>query len=138
MTSPIVLFLAEDNTGDVIVIQQALKKQQLDFEMFVAEDGEKAKRLFERAGKDLPPPHVILLDLNLPRVEGSELFSSVRENPLLGDVPIIVVTSSAPPSEEGWAQRLGVTHYFRKPSDLDEYLELGAIVKRVVKGQRVQ
>lgn len=67
----------------------------------------KVNAYLERLGMDRPRPSVLLLDLNLPRIEGPELFRRVREHPLCVDVPLIVVTSSDSPSDRAWTRHFG-------------------------------
>lgn len=132
MKSPLVILLAEDNPGDVFLVREALREHRLDFELFVAENGEKITALLERLGKTVPQPDVLLLDLNLPGVEGREMFVQVRAHPLCTNVPIVVVTSSDSPKDRAWTSKFDVSHYFRKPSEFDEFLKLGAVVRDVV------
>lgn len=129
MTAALVVFLAEDNAGDVFLVRLALSEHHLDFELLVAEHGDQVTELLERIGKDLPAPNVLLLDLNLPRMDGPELFSRVRAHPLLKDVPLIVVTSSDSPKDHAWTSEYRVSYYFKKPSNLEEFLQLGAVIR---------
>lgn len=129
MTAPIVIFLAEDNPGDVFLVRHALQERQLDFELFVAEDGDKIEALLDRIGKDVPAPHILLLDLNLPKMDGPELFRRVRSHPACADVPLVVVTSSDSPKDHAWTGGFRVSHYFRKPSRLAEFMQLGEIIE---------
>jgi len=128
----LVILLAEDNPGDVLLVRQALREHFSDIEMFVADTGEKAAALLDRVGKELPRPDVLVLDLNLPGVEGTELFQKVRDHPLCADTPIVVVTSSNSPKDRAWTATFGIAHYFRKPSDFDEFMKLGAVVREIV------
>lgn len=129
MTAPLVVFLAEDNAGDVLLVRRVLTEHKLEFELLVAEHGDNVTELLERIGKDLPAPNVLLLDLNLPRMDGPELFSRVRAHPLCKDVPLIVVTSSDSPKDHAWTSEYEVSHYFRKPSNLEEFMQLGTVIR---------
>jgi chemotaxis family two-component system response regulator Rcp1 len=129
---PVHILLAEDNPGDVLLVREALELQRLEFELCVAEDGDRLRNILTRLGKDLPRPDVVLLDINLPRIDGPELFQSIREHPLCADAPVIAVTSSDSPRDRAWTDQFRVTHYFRKPSSYDAYMQLGKLVCSVL------
>jgi DNA-binding response OmpR family regulator len=129
MSRRLAVFLAEDNPGDVFLVREALLQHNLDFELFLAADGDKLTALLGRIGTDVPVPDVFLLDLNLPCIDGPELFRRVRAHPLCAHTPLIVVSSSDTARDHAWTSEFGVSHYFRKPSHLDEFLKLGAIVR---------
>ena len=124
------MWLAEDNPGDVFLVETALRLENLDAELVVAADGEQMLRLLENldAGKT-PCPDVVLLDLNLPRYSGADLLARLRESPHCGQTPVIVMTSSDAPSDHDIALRLRANGYFRKPSDYAEFMRLGALVR---------
>lgn len=128
MTAPVTIFLAEDNPGDVFLVNQALLDYGLEFTLLLAEDGPGAQALLDRFGADLPCPDLLLLDLNLPKTEGRELVRMFREHPICPDVPVIVISSSDAPRDRLWAAEAGVYHYFRKPSELEEFMKLGEVV----------
>jgi CheY-like chemotaxis protein len=138
MTGSITVFLAEDSRSDVLLIRQALEEQQLDFSLVVARDGSEAASVLNRIGQDLPVPDILLLDLNLPKVEGPELFHLVRNHPHCSTLPLVVITSSDSPKDRAWTATFNVTHYFRKPSELDEFMKLGVLVKEVVASRRME
>jgi two-component system, chemotaxis family, response regulator Rcp1 len=127
------VLLAEDNPGDVFLIREALQLQELDFELMVLPDGEEMFALIDRidAGT-VPCPDIVLLDLNLPKQSGETLLERMRESPVCSQVPIIIVTSSASPKDRETASRLGASSYFQKPSDFEEFMRLGSVVKRFV------
>jgi CheY-like chemotaxis protein len=138
MTSPLIVFLAEDNPGDVFLVRRALREHGLHCHLIVAENGDKVNQFIERVGTTGPTPDVILLDLNLPRVEGPELFRTVRSNPACANVPLIVITSSDSPRDHAWTSEYRVSHYFRKPSTLDEFLKLGAVIRNLITESETQ
>jgi CheY-like chemotaxis protein len=81
---------------------------------------------------EMPCPDVVLLDLNLPRRNGTEVLARIRESPSCGQVPVIVVTSSNARRDRETMVRLGASEYFHKPSDYDGFMSLGEVVRRVV------
>jgi CheY-like chemotaxis protein len=128
MTDTIRILLAEDNPADVYLIEEALREHQVPFEITVAEDGEAAITML---GEGRTQPDIVLLDLNMPKRSGGEVLERVRKD-AGGDVPVIILTSSDSPSDKEEALRLGATCYIRKPTGLDEFLEIGATIKRLV------
>jgi chemotaxis family two-component system response regulator Rcp1 len=130
--SKLCIIMAEDSRPDVFLIRRALSGAGLDYELLVAEDGEKALTLVDRIGQDLPIPDVLLMDLDLPKTQGAEIIRRFRQHPGCASVPVIVVTSSDSPGDLAMANELAVEEYFRKPSTLDEFMRLGDVVRNVV------
>jgi CheY-like chemotaxis protein len=130
------ILLAEDNPGDVLLVQEALHEHQIPHELHVVEDGAKALEYLAQLGKtdEAPCPDVMLLDLNLPKIDGTQVLAEFRKHPECVQMPVIVITSSGAQRDRARVSALGVARYFRKPSDFEEYLQLGAIVREVVQG----
>jgi CheY-like chemotaxis protein len=76
-------------------------------------------------------PDIVLLDLNMPKRSGGEVLDRIRRD-VKRDIPVIILTSSDSPTDREEALRLGATCYIRKPTGLDEFLEIGATIKRLV------
>jgi len=134
MTEKFHIWLVEDSEADELLMRQALKLDGMDCDFQVSEDGEKAIDFIEaidntEAG---PHPHIVLLDLNLPRKGGARVLERIRQSPKWGRVPVVIVTSSDSPSDKGQAARLGATRYFQKPLDLGEFMKLGPLVREVL------
>jgi chemotaxis family two-component system response regulator Rcp1 len=130
------ILLAEDNRGDVMLVQKALEEHHLVHELHVVSDGEEALEFIRDMGKSAatPCPDLLVLDLNLPKVDGSEVLSEFRKHPECLATPVIVMSSSDAPRDRTKINALGVNHYFRKPTDLDAFMELGAVVRQVARG----
>jgi CheY-like chemotaxis protein len=128
------VLVAEDNPADVSLIRLALKHHQVDAELTVQTDGEHMLRYIERmeAGEVLCPD-LVLLDLNLPRVTGHALLQRLRESPICGQVPILIVSSSDTQRDRYAAIRLGATGYFCKPNDYDKFMQLGQLVTKLLR-----
>jgi DNA-binding response OmpR family regulator len=131
---PLNIILVEDAAPDVFLVRQALQEHGLQFQLQVIEDGEKAVELVEDLDHDetLPCPDLLLLDLNLPMKSGDQVLERVRSSRRCGRVPVVIVTSSDSPKDRSRAALLGATHYFQKPSKLDEFMKLGALVRNVI------
>lgn len=127
------ILLAEDNPGDVRLIREALKLHEVDFELDVVDDGEKALCYLDlplapaASGLDL-----ILLDLNLPKMDGRDILKSIKACPQMEKVPVVVLSSSDSPHDRKEAAELGATRFVRKPSTLDEFMEIGVLAKELV------
>jgi CheY-like chemotaxis protein len=126
MSRTVEILLAEDNPADVYLIEEALREHKVDFHITVAEDGEAAISLLANGGLK---PDIVLLDLNMPKRSGGEVLDEVRRTS--ADIPVIVLTSSDSPSDREEALRLGATCYIRKPTGLDEFLQIGATIKQL-------
>jgi CheY-like chemotaxis protein len=131
---PVQVLLAEDNEGDVFLVHEALRAHGLQYQMDVVKDGSEVDSYLQRLSEapESLCPNIFLLDLNLPKTDGYDILNKFRSHPQCADVPVLVVTSSDAPKDRHRAELLGATGYFRKPSDLSEFLELGAVVSRLV------
>ena len=133
MNQVVNVFLAEDSRPDVFLVRRALSEHGLEYELTVAEDGDRAAALLDQVGDNTPCPDVALIDLNLPRTDGPELVRLLRDHPKCSGVPVIVITSSDSPKDRAQMADLGVRGYFRKPSDLAEFMMLGSLVRDILR-----
>jgi DNA-binding response OmpR family regulator len=118
------LLLIEDNLPDALMVIEAIKKEGLPVAVYLAEDGERAMAFMETA----PIPQALLLDLNIPKIDGFEILRAVRASDRSKDIPVLVVTSSDSPADRGTVAKLGAG-YFRKPTTYQEFLKIGAHLK---------
>ncbi len=125
------ILLAEDNPGDVYLIRAALQEHQVQCTVRVVSDGQEVLQLIsgEGSGERPEPLGLIILDLNLPRYDGIEILQQLRTRTEMSGVPVVVLTSSDSPRDRLAANELGVTRYLRKPSNLEMFLDLGAVFK---------
>ncbi|HEY6389746.1 MAG TPA: response regulator [Bryobacteraceae bacterium] len=130
------LLLAEDNLPDALLVREAIKLENLPLDIYIAPDGEQALDFLTRAEQDpaAPCPHVLLLDLNLPKVEGLEVLRRIRASDKCKDVPVLIVTSSDSPDDRNESARLGAG-YFRKPPDYQEYLKIGSALRELLESK---
>ncbi len=128
------VLLAEDNQGDVLLVREALKAHAIKHKLWVFPDGAVTINYLDRMGSsaEAPCPDIFLLDLNLPKVDGHELLNRVRQHPLCSTIPVIIVTSSDAPLDRERAIQSGAERFFRKPSDLDEFMRLGAVIREIM------
>ena len=132
------ILLAEDNPGDVLLFREALASSDLPCNLIVAPDGQKAITLLgdETSGRPAWHPHLIVLDVNLPKHNGDAVLRHARRQPWLKEVPVIMLTSSASPADRAAAIELGASLYLQKSSDLDELLDIGKTIKSILSNAR--
>jgi len=124
------ILLAEDNPADIYLIREALKHHAVTASLRVATDGKDVLEQISR--RDTAAPALIILDLNLPRHDGIEVLEVIRTISGLADVPVVVLTSSDSPRDRLNALHLGATRYIRKPSNLNDFLNLGGVFKELL------
>jgi CheY-like chemotaxis protein len=128
-----VILLVEDNPADVVLIYDALTNQGLKAQLFVAKDGAEAIKLLDQIDDSVfPCPELVILDINLPKVPGFEVLSRIRASPRCANIPVAVFTSSDAPSDRQEAARRGATAYLVKPTSLEEFLLVGAELKKML------
>jgi CheY-like chemotaxis protein len=118
------ILLVEDDRVDIMTVQRALKRNEIDIPLHVARTGLEALSMLR--GEDgfekiSPPPALILLDLNLPKMSGIEFLRELRSDPELKDQRIIVLTSSNEPKDRAAAFEYDVDDYIVKPHSFDEF-----------------
>ena len=122
------VLLVEDNPRDAELTIRALKKHNLANQLFHVEDGAEALDFLFRRGKyegrqaDISPK-VVLLDLKLPKVNGLEVLRTMKSDPHVRTIPVIMVTSSAEDPDIKAAYDLGANGYVIKPVQFDEFME---------------
>jgi chemotaxis family two-component system response regulator Rcp1 len=128
------LVVIEDNGGDVFLLDRALKKQDFRFEMIHLLDGGQALAFIRRQGAyaDAAIPNLILLDLNLSKYTGEDLLREIRCAQHLAGVPVCVWSSSQSRRDQALLRDLGVTRFITKPAGLDQFMEIGKIIKDLV------
>jgi CheY-like chemotaxis protein len=128
------ILLVEDAEADVWLVREALDHCGLQFELSVLDDGEKAIDFVNAVDGDpsVAIPDLMLLDLNLPKWGGGQVLEHLRRSPRLGDLPVVILTSSDSPRDKTVAAQLKATAYFSKASNLDEFMKLGVLVRRLL------
>jgi len=132
------ILLVEDNAGDIYLFRKALESAELNFELIVIEDGAEALAFARQEGKyaGSPVPDLALLDLNLPKNEGIEVLRAMRHSSHLSKVPVVITSASASSHERAETERLGVERYVMKPPDLEDFLQIGTVVKAILLSRR--
>jgi len=117
------ILLVEDNPGDIRLAREAFYNAGISDELFVATDGEEAiKFLFQTPPyADVPKPHLILLDLNLPKKSGKEILKVLKDDPTLSVIPVLILSTSKSQSDILWCYEHHANSYFSKPLDFDVF-----------------
>jgi len=120
------VLLVEDDPGDALMIRESFEHHEITHALHHVTDGVEALRFLRRedefAGR--PRPDLILLDLNLPRMDGREVLREVKGDPTLRAIPIIVLTTSEADEDILRSYELHANAYVTKPVDLDQFMEV--------------
>lgn len=121
---PIEILLVEDNPGDVRLVVEALRDGKVQNKLHIAKDGMEATAFLHREGEyaDAPCPDLILLDLNLPKKDGSEVLAEIKEDPALKHIPVVILTSSREKEDITKIYNLHANCYITKPIDLEQFM----------------
>jgi CheY-like chemotaxis protein len=124
------VLLVDDDDGDLLMIQEALDSGSASHEIHVVHDGEEALEFMRRQGRypDAPRPDLVLLDLNMPRMDGRQVLAAVKADKELRKIPIVVLTTSRAPADITSSYDLHANAYVTKPMSLDE---LTAVVRGI-------
>jgi CheY-like chemotaxis protein len=125
-TTPIDILLVEDAPGDVRLTFEAFKKATIEVHLNTVKDGHEALDYLYRKGlyTDAKRPDLILLDLNLPKVNGHEVLSQVKNDSGLKRIPVVVLTSSNSQEDIQKAYDAHANCYLLKPGDLKDFFDL--------------
>jgi len=121
---PIEILLVEDNPGDVRLTVEGLKESKVRNNLHVARDGVEAMEFLQRQGQHTSAvrPDLILLDLNLPRMDGREVLAEIKSDPKLKTIPVVVLTTSRAEHDVLRSYELQANCYITKPVDLEQFI----------------
>jgi CheY-like chemotaxis protein len=127
---PVDILLVEDNPNDIEITRRALEKEQVRNGLVVARDGQEALDiLFSREKNGVPKPGLILLDLNLPKVDGREVLEKIKADPKLRRIPVIVLTVSTRQEDIVRSYDLGVNTFITKPIRYEDFIKVVTTIK---------
>ena len=120
------VLLVEDSPGDVRLTREALDEANSNIHLSVVADGEEAMSFLKRdePHADAPRPDLILLDLNLPKVDGRQVLSRIKDDDDLRTIPTIILTTSEAEADIATSYRLQANSYLCKPVQLDKFESL--------------
>jgi CheY-like chemotaxis protein len=132
------IWIVEDNNADVYLLREALRSAGLDFAAETAMNGDQLVALLDamKAGS-IPPPDAVIVDFHMVKFNGIEIIGLIRSDAGLiklglAKLPIVVLTSSHNPADRARALEAGATAYFHKSLDLDDFLETGRAIVRLI------
>lgn len=125
------VLLVEDSPADARLTQEAFRDGKLQNNLTVVADGEAAMAYLKREGKyaKAARPDLILLDLNLPKIDGREVLRRVKSDESLCSIPIVVLTTSEAEEDVAKAYEYHANCYIRKPVDLDRFLHIVSVIE---------
>lgn len=127
---PIEILLAEDNPGDVRLTREALKDAKISNHLSVVADGIETLAFLHHEGRyaNAPRPHLILLDLNMPRMDGRQVLATIKADEDLRRIPVVVLSTSQDRQDIQKAYALQANCYVTKPTNYDQFV---SVVKSV-------
>jgi CheY-like chemotaxis protein len=132
-SSPAKIVVVEDNSADVFLLRHALEQHNEEYVLEVLRDGEEAIQFveFQRSAGPHAEPCVIVLDLHLPKQDGTAVLKVIKQEPALALVNVVALTTLASPKDEQEVRDLGVRLYKAKPTLLDEWIKLAGEILEI-------
>jgi CheY-like chemotaxis protein len=128
------ILVADDDTDDQFMLKEAFSSLNFDKEIRTVENGEELLDYLSRRGKyaddSLPIPKLILLDLNMPKIDGRQCLRMIKENKEYCKIPIIIFSTSNNPEDISQSYELGANSYIIKPYSYNELVEIIDIIKK--------
>jgi chemotaxis family two-component system response regulator Rcp1 len=126
MSKSIQILLVEDNEGDIILTIEAFRESELDCNISSIKDGAEAVRYLRKEGAyhDSITPDLILLDINLPKMDGKEVLGIVKQDSCLKQIPVVMLTTSSSPVDIAECKQKKVDLYVTKPIDFERFVQV--------------
>ncbi len=120
------VLLVEDDPGDVLMTREAFEDYKVHNQLHVVNDGEQAMAFLRQEGEyaDLPRPDLVLLDLNLPRMDGRQVLDAIKSDPDLSSIPVVVLTTSEAEDDVLRSYSLHANAYVTKPVDFERFINV--------------
>lgn len=127
---PVEILLVEDNENDVVLTQEGFRQAKLVVNLHHVKDGEECMAFLHKEGEysNVPTPDLILLDLNMPRMDGREVLAAIGEDEQLRHLPVVILTTSAEEKEILNMYRLRCSSYIVKPVDFEQFLRVVRLI----------
>jgi CheY-like chemotaxis protein len=124
------VLLVEDDPGDVLMTKEAFADYKVTNQLHVVQDGADAMAFLRQEGDyaSVPRPDLVLLDLNLPRMDGREVLHAIKSDPDLANIPVVVLTTSEAEEDVLRSYSLHANAYVTKPVDFDRFID---VVRRI-------
>jgi chemotaxis family two-component system response regulator Rcp1 len=128
MTADFHILLVEDSRADVKIIERALAEMNVAHRLTILSDGRQALDYIARLGEPAAPPDLfpdlVLLDLNLPGIDGCQVLTQIKKHPYLSALPVVVLTTSRRDEDVLQTYRAGANTYIQKPAEYPRYRDL--------------
>ncbi|MFK7890543.1 MAG: response regulator [Granulosicoccus sp.] len=126
LEEPTKILLVEDNDLDVLMIERLMKRLELPNPLLRATDGEDALEILKPPNNKplVTPPFIVLLDINMPRMNGFELLDALHSDPALFNVPVYILTTSTFIADRKQAAEHNVTGYLTKPIEAEQMMQI--------------
>jgi CheY-like chemotaxis protein len=126
---PLRILLIEDNPGHADLVKRTLQNHRIANKIFTVSDGEQALNYLRRCGEfedpqTSPRPHVILLDLRLPKIDGQEVLKTIKTNEALKSIPVVILTTSKTEQDITMAYMNYANSYLVKPVDFEKFNQM--------------
>jgi CheY-like chemotaxis protein len=120
------ILLVEDDPGDVVMTREAFQDYKVRNTLHVVNDGVEAMAFLRQQGEfaDRPRPDLVLLDLNLPKMDGREVLEAIKSDPELASIPVVVLTTSENEDDVLRSYSLHANAYVTKPVDFERFIEV--------------
>lgn len=118
MTKVFKILLIEDDIDDIELLEEALKENQIDYELDVVMEGDKVIHYLDSVES---LPEVIVLDFNLPKLHGREILHMIKSTNHLKHLPVVVLTTSTSKEDIDFALRMGALHFITKPTSMKDF-----------------
>ncbi|HKI24719.1 MAG TPA: response regulator [Candidatus Sulfotelmatobacter sp.] len=118
------ILMVDDNPADIDLTSEVLAQSKGHFHVNAVNDGVEALSFLQRHGKyaGAPVPDLVVLDLNLPRKDGCAVLSSIKADPALAKIPVVIFTTSQAEADITRSYKLGANCYLKKPGNLPEFV----------------
>ncbi|MDO9373668.1 MAG: response regulator [Bacteroidota bacterium] len=125
------ILLVEDNEGDIWLTLEALHQAKINNNVSVVRDGEEALSFLNKQGKHLRAiaPDLILLDINLPKIDGKEVLANIKNDDHLKQIPVVMLTTSSAEKDILESYKSHANCYITKPVDLDQFIQVVHTIK---------
>ena len=132
-TTPMIILIADDDADDRMFLEQAMRQNGYDHAIRFVEDGEELMEYLHQHGRydavSAPWPNMLILDLNMPRKNGFQALSEIKDDPKLRRLPVIVMTTSSADEDVVKTYTLGVNSFVTKPFNFNRLVEMVGTLK---------
>jgi CheY-like chemotaxis protein len=133
------ILIVEDSKADLFLIREAISAAGVVATLYVVHDGQEAIQFLDNVDRQVVPcPDLVLLDLNIPKKDGTEVLRHLRQTQSCKKSLVLVVTSSDSSRDRAAVNALGTNGYFRKPSVYADFLKLGEVVRSLLENRAVE